>query len=54
VTVYFNALAARLYKKHLRILDGKGMLFAIADDVKIATVKSDPLQGHWRHCRIRH
>ncbi len=34
-TVYFNVLAARVYRKQLRILDGKGVLFAIADDVEI-------------------
>ncbi len=34
-TVYFNVLAARVYKKELRILDGMGVLFAVANDVKI-------------------
>jgi len=34
-TVYFNVLAARIYRKRLRVLDGRGVLFAIADDVKI-------------------
>ena len=34
-TIYFNVLAARVYKKQLRILDGRGVLFAVADDVKI-------------------
>jgi hypothetical protein len=34
-TVYFNVLAARVYRKHLRILDGRGALFAVADDVKL-------------------
>ena len=34
-TVYFKVLAARVYKKQLRILDGRGILFAVADDVKI-------------------
>ena len=33
-TVYFNILAARIYMKQLRILDGRGVLFAVADDVK--------------------
>ncbi len=35
-TVFFNILAARIYKKQLAVLDGRGVLFAIADDVKIA------------------
>ncbi len=34
-TVYFKGLAARVSRKQLRILDGMGVLFAIADDVKI-------------------
>ncbi len=34
-TVYFNVLAARVYKKQLRILNGKGVLFAVAYDVRI-------------------
>ncbi len=34
-TVYFNVLATRVYRKHLRILDGRGVLFAVADDVKL-------------------
>ncbi len=34
-TVYFNGLAARIYKKQPRILDGRGFLFAVVDDVKI-------------------
>jgi len=34
-TVYFNVLAARLYRKQLRILDGRGVLFVLADDDKI-------------------
>jgi hypothetical protein len=34
-TVYFNVLAARVYKKQLRILDGRGVRFAVADDVKL-------------------
>jgi len=33
--VYFNVLAARVYRKQLGILDGRGILFAVADDVKI-------------------
>ena len=34
-TVYFNVLAARVCRKQLQVLDGRGVLFAIADDVKI-------------------
>jgi hypothetical protein len=34
-TFYFNVLAARVYKKQLKILDGRGVLFAVADDVKL-------------------
>ena len=37
-TVYFNVLAARVYRKELRTHDGKGVLFAVADDVKILGV----------------
>jgi len=33
--VYFNVLAARVYIKQPMILDGKGVLFEVADDVKI-------------------
>ena len=32
--VYFNVLATRVYKKQLHVLDGRGVLFAVADDVK--------------------
>ncbi len=28
-------MAARVYRKHLRTLDGRGVLFAVADDVKL-------------------
>jgi hypothetical protein len=28
-------LATRVYKKQLHVLDGRGVLFAVADDVKI-------------------
>ena len=28
-------LAARVYRKHLQILNGRGAFFAVADDVKI-------------------
>ena len=34
-TVYFNVLAARIYRKKLQVLDGRGVLFAVADDVRI-------------------
>ncbi len=34
-TVYFNVLAARIYRKQLRFRDGRGVLFVVADDVKI-------------------
>ena len=33
--MYFNVLAARVYMKQLRMMDGRGVLFAVADDVKI-------------------
>ena len=39
-TVYFNILVARIYRKQLATLDGRGVLFAIADDVKIAAPPS--------------
>jgi hypothetical protein len=32
---YFNILAARIYRKPLQAINGRGVLFAIADDVKI-------------------
>jgi hypothetical protein len=34
-TFYFNMLAARVYRKQLQILKGRGVLFAVADDVNI-------------------
>jgi len=34
-TVFFNILAARIYRKQLATLDGRGVLFVVADDVKI-------------------
>ena len=34
-TVYFNVLAARVYRKQLGILEGRGVLFEVADDVKL-------------------
>jgi len=35
-TVFFDILASRIYRKQLVVLDRRGVLFAIADDVKIA------------------
>jgi hypothetical protein len=35
VTVYFNVMAARVYKKQLQTLDGRGVLFAMTNDVKV-------------------
>jgi hypothetical protein len=35
-TVYFNILAAGIYKNQLAMLNWRGVLFAIADDVKIS------------------
>ncbi len=34
-TAYFNVMAARVYREQLQILNGRGVLFAVADDVKI-------------------
>ncbi len=34
-TVYFNIMVARVKKMQLAILDGRGVLFAVADDLKI-------------------
>ena len=34
-TVYFNILASRVYKKQMVLLNGRGLLFAFADNVKI-------------------
>ena len=34
-TNYFNILVAGFYKKQLALLDGRGALFSIVDDVKI-------------------
>jgi hypothetical protein len=34
--VFFNILASRLYRCFIKILNDRGALFAIADDVKIA------------------
>ena len=34
-TVYFNILVARVYRKQLATLDGRGVLFAVSDDLRI-------------------
>ena len=34
-TVYFNILVARVYRKHLSTLDDRGVLFALADDLRV-------------------
>ena len=34
-TVYFNVMAARVYGKQLHVLDGRGVLLAVVDDVQI-------------------
>jgi len=34
-SVYFNVMTARVYRKQLQILNGRGVLFAVAGDVKI-------------------
>ena len=34
-SVYFNVLIARVYRKEIALLAGRGALFAVADDVKI-------------------
>ena len=34
--VFFNILAARLFRAFMKILDGRGVLFGLADDVNIA------------------
>jgi hypothetical protein len=33
-TIYFNILVARVYKKQLATLDGRGALFVVADDMR--------------------
>ena len=33
--VYFNILVARVYKKQLATMDGRGVLFAVADDLRV-------------------
>jgi len=35
-SIFFNILAARIYRRQLATLNGRGVLFAIVDDVKIA------------------
>jgi len=35
-SIFFNILAARIYRRQLATLSGRGVLFAIVDDVKIA------------------
>ena len=35
-SIFFNILAARIYRKQLATLNGRGVLFAFVDDVKIA------------------
>jgi hypothetical protein len=34
-SIFFNILAARMYKRQLATLDGRGVLFATVDDVKL-------------------
>ena len=34
-TVYLNILVARVYKKQLATLDGRGGLFAVSDDLRV-------------------
>ena len=34
-TVYLNILVARVYRKQLSTLDGRGVLFAVADDLRV-------------------
>ena len=41
-TVYFNVLAARICKKQLTTLNGRGVLYAIAGDVKIIASPPPP------------
>jgi hypothetical protein len=35
-SIFLNILAARIYRRHLATLTGRGVLFAIVDDVKIS------------------
>ncbi len=34
-SIYFNILAAIIYKKQMQQINGRGLLFVVADDVKI-------------------
>ena len=34
-TVYFNIMVARVYRKQLATQDGRGVLFAVADDLRV-------------------
>jgi hypothetical protein len=34
-TIYFNILVARVYRMQLANLDGRGVLFAVADDLRV-------------------
>ena len=34
-TVYFNIPVARVYRKQLTLMDGRGVLFAVSDDLRI-------------------
>jgi hypothetical protein len=34
-TVYFNIQVARVYRKRLATLDGRGVIFAVADDMRV-------------------
>ena len=34
-TVYFKILVARAYKKQIATLDGRDVLFAVADDLRV-------------------
>ena len=34
-TVYFNIMVAQVYRKQLATLDGRGALFAVADDLRV-------------------
>ena len=34
-TMYFNILVARVFKKQLATLNGRGILFSVADDLRV-------------------
>ncbi len=38
--VFFNILAARMYRAFMKIINGRGILLAITDDVKICAPPS--------------